>query len=64
MSSDRFSPWRHRQVNAALKLTGLDTPCLLKDVLVDGSKRVAMDGSATLELKRYVCRWLRVERQR
>ncbi|PZS13642.1 MAG: hypothetical protein DLM60_20470 [Pseudonocardiales bacterium] len=49
---------------AALKLTGLDTSCVLKDVLVDGSKRVAKDGSVTLELKRYGCRWLRVERRR
>ena len=49
---------------ATLKLTGLDASCLLKDVLVDGSERVAKDGSVTLELERYGCRWLRVERQR
>jgi maltose alpha-D-glucosyltransferase/alpha-amylase len=48
--------------NAALKLTGLDDSCLLRDVLVDGSERVAKGGSVTLELARYGCRWLRVER--
>jgi hypothetical protein len=47
--------------NAALKLTGLDDSCLLKDVLTNGSQRVAKDGSVTLKLKRYGCRWLRVE---
>jgi hypothetical protein len=31
-------------------------------VLVDGSERVAKDGSVTLKLARYGCRWLRVER--
>jgi maltose alpha-D-glucosyltransferase/alpha-amylase len=49
---------------AALTLIGLDASCLLKDVLVDGSERVAKDGSVTLELERYGCRWLRVERPR
>lgn len=49
---------------AALKLAGLDASCLLKDVLVDGSQRVAKDGAVTLELGRHGCRWLRVERQR
>jgi maltose alpha-D-glucosyltransferase/alpha-amylase len=46
---------------AALKLTGLDGSCVLKDVLTTGSERVAKDGSVTLELERYGCRWLRVE---
>jgi hypothetical protein len=30
-------------------------------VLVEGSQRVAKDGSVTLKLKRYCYRWLRVE---
>jgi maltose alpha-D-glucosyltransferase/alpha-amylase len=49
---------------AELKLTGLDASCLLKDVLVDGSEQVAKDGSVIVELGRYGCRWLRVERPR
>jgi maltose alpha-D-glucosyltransferase/alpha-amylase len=48
---------------ATLKLTGLDASCNLHDVLVEGSQRVAKDGSVALELGRYGCRWLRVERQ-
>jgi maltose alpha-D-glucosyltransferase/alpha-amylase len=48
--------------NAALKLTGLDGSCRLTDVLVEGSERVSKDGSVTVGLKRYGCRWLRVER--
>ena len=47
----------------ALKLTGLDESCLLNDVLANGSERVAKDGSVTLQLERYGCRWLRVQRQ-
>jgi maltose alpha-D-glucosyltransferase/alpha-amylase len=49
---------------AQLKLAGLDASCLLEDVLLDGSQRVAKDGSVTLELGRYGCRWLRVQRRR
>jgi maltose alpha-D-glucosyltransferase/alpha-amylase len=49
---------------AELKLAGLDASCVLKDVLGDGSERVAKDGSVNLELGRYGCRWLRVERPR
>jgi trehalose synthase len=48
---------------AALKLTGLDDSCLLNDVLADGSERVAKDGSVSLQLERYGCRWLRVQRR-
>lgn len=48
---------------AALKLTGLDDSCLLNDVLADGSERVAKDGSVSLQLERYGCRWLRVLRR-
>ena len=48
--------------SAALKLTGLDDSYVLRDVLVNGSKRITKDGSVTLKLKRYGCRWLRVER--
>jgi glycosidase len=48
---------------AALKLTGLDDSCLLSDVLADGSERVAKDGSVSLQLERYGCRWLRVQRR-
>jgi hypothetical protein len=33
----------------------------LTDVLAEGSERVKKDGSVTLQLKRYGCRWLRVE---
>ena len=49
---------------AALTLTGLDASSLLKDVLISGSERVAQDGSVTLQLGRYGCRWLCAERQR
>jgi hypothetical protein len=45
----------------ALTLTGMDDSCLFKDVLADGSERVAKDGSVTLELGRYGCRWLRAD---
>ncbi|HEV7450111.1 MAG TPA: alpha-amylase family glycosyl hydrolase [Pseudonocardiaceae bacterium] len=45
----------------ALTLTGMDDSCLLKDVLAGGSERVAKDGSVTLELGRYGCRWLRAD---
>jgi hypothetical protein len=51
-------------VKAALKLAGLDASCVLNDVLGDGSERVAKDGSVNLELGRYGCRWLCVERPR
>ncbi len=49
---------------AALKLAGMDASCVLSDVLVDGSERVASDGSVVLQLGRYGCRWLRIERDR
>jgi hypothetical protein len=51
-------------VQATLKLTGLDASCLLEDVLAGGSQRVEKDGSVTLELGRYGCRWLLVKRPR
>jgi maltose alpha-D-glucosyltransferase/alpha-amylase len=49
---------------AALRLAELDASSVLRDVLADGSERVANDGSVVLELGRYGCRWLRVEHRR
>ncbi len=48
---------------AALTLTGLDGSWQLEDVLAGGREPVGKDGSVTLELARYGCRWLRAARR-
>ncbi|MDF5754498.1 alpha-amylase family protein [Spongiactinospora sp. TRM90649] len=51
-----------REVRVELPLADMDEGCELADLLVDGTTRVSADGTASLSLDAYACRWLRARR--
>jgi trehalose synthase len=48
-----------REVTVDLTIEGLDSSCVLTDLLVDGQTKVSDDGTATVTLDPYGCRWFR-----
>ena len=50
------------EVSVELALDGMDSSCVLTDLLVDGQVKVSDDGRVRLPVEPYGCRWLRATR--